>query len=347
MEKGIIKKPLLVCIVALAVFFCQKAEAAALTEAYVRIDRMKANTATSGTVCAKAATVGTEDQVQLTFPDDFTVTDTEANWIVNDDNLPSGSTFWIGMTDNTTDADDVTGKIVTWPSGNMVVGTLYCFNFSGTNTLTTKNGAADNQTGIIKTLVSSAELDSAKFSLSTITDDQIVITATVPPIFTFNLTGTTDTFSSNLSSTSIVSTTGNDVEISTNANNGWVAWVKSANAGLNSALAGASIGTAGTVNNTPEDLDSVTGYILDVDIKTDSGVGDGTVTQASNWGAEYAGADTTQGGSLATTFQPIAACSGTTGGDALTLIERAKITTVQEPATDYTDTLTVVAAGRF
>jgi hypothetical protein len=31
----------------------------------------------------------------------------------------------------------------------------------------------------------------------------------------------------------------------------------------------------------------------------------------------------------------------------LTLIERAKISAVQAAATDYTDTLTVVAAGRF
>ena len=50
---------------------------------------------------------------------------------------------------------------------------------------------------------------------------------------------------------------------------------------------------------------------------------------------------------LSTTFQAIAAANGTTAGDVLTLIERAKVTATQEAAGDYTDTLTVIAAGRF
>ncbi len=87
--------------------------------------------------------------------------------------------------------------------------------------------------------------------------------------------------------------------------------------------------------------------MLDVDITTDSGTGTGTVSQASNYGAEYAGANSTSGGTLSTTFQPIGAANGTTAGDVLTLTERAKITAVQAAANDYTDTLTVVAAGRF
>jgi hypothetical protein len=91
----------------------------------------------------------------------------------------------------------------------------------------------------------------------------------------------------------------------------------------------------------------VTGYVLDTNITTDSATGTGTVSQAAGYGAEYNGTNSTSGGALSTTFQPIAAANGTTDGDVLTLIERAKITAVQAAATDYTDTLTVVAAGRF
>jgi hypothetical protein len=116
---------------------------------------------------------------------------------------------------------------------------------------------------------------------------------------------------------------------------------------LNSAGTGASIPTAGSVDNSPTDLTSVTGYVLDVNITTDSATGTGTVSQAADYGAEYNGTNTTSGGTLSTTFQPIAASSGTTDGDVLTLIERAKISAVQAAATDYTDTLTIVAAGRF
>jgi len=191
-----------------------------------------------------------------------------------------------------------------------------------------------------------ATIESSGYALSIVSDDQIVVSATVPATFTFTLSGNTDSFTSNLS-TSITSTSGRTVTIATNAASGWVAWVKSANAGLNSSSTGATISTAGTVNDTPEDLDSVNGYVLDVDITTDHGTGTGTVQQNPGYGDEYAGADTTEGGSLSTTFQPIAECTGTTAGDVLTLTERAKITAVQAAATDYADTLTVVAAGRF
>ena len=116
---------------------------------------------------------------------------------------------------------------------------------------------------------------------------------------------------------------------------------------MNSATTSGTIATAGSVDDSPTDIAASTGYVLDVDVTTDSGTGTGTVSQAAGYGAEYNGTNTTSGGTLSTTFQPIAASSGTTGGDVLTLIERAKIVATQAAASDYTDTLTVVAAGRF
>lgn len=316
--------------------------AANLEQAYVRLDRLAASTATGGLVCAQADTVATEASVQVTFPSGYTVNTTASNWTVTTTNLPSGATAWpsIGT------ASAVSGQTVTFPSGDLTVSTLYCFNFSGTSTLTT-GSAGNDQTGTITTRTSApATIDSSGYALSIVSNDQIVVTATVPATFSFALSGNTDTFTSSLSTTT-TSTSGRTVTISTNAASGWVAWVRSANAGLNSASTGASIATAGSVDNTPTDLASSTGYVLDVNITTDSGTGTGTVTQASNYGAEYNGTNTTSGGTLSTTFQPIAASDGTTDGDVLTLIERAKITAVQAAATDYTDTLTVVAAGRF
>jgi hypothetical protein len=228
----------------------------------------------------------------------------------------------------------------------MSVGTLYCFNFSGTSTLT-NNSAGDDQTGTITTRTSGpATIDSTEFAVSIISDDQIAISAIVPPTFSFALGANADSFTSDLSTTT-TSTSGVTATISTNAASGWVAWVKSANAALDSANTGSSIATAGSVDNSPTDLASTTGYVLDVDITTDSGTGTGTVTQASGYGAEYAGSNTTSGGTLSTTYQPIAAADGTTDGDVLTLIARAKISAVQPAASDYTDTLTVIGAGRF
>lgn len=261
----------------------------------------------------------------------------------NNTNLPSGATAWVGIGT----ASLVATQNVTFPSGDLVVGTLYCFNFSATSTLTTGT-AGNDKTGVVTTEATGpTTIDSSGYALAIVSNDQIVVSATVPATFSFALSGNTDTFTSNLSSSAVVSTTGRTVTIGTNAASGWVAWVKSANAALNSVSTSSTIATAGSVDNTPTNLNPTTGYLLDVDITTDSGTGTGTVTQAANYGAEYAGATTEEGGSLATTFESIAASSGTTDGDVLTLIERAFISAVQAAATDYTDTLTIVAAGRF
>jgi hypothetical protein len=324
------------------VLWSAPAHAAGLTFATLRLDRMKASTTTGGMVCAKSATASVETTVKVTFPTGFTVNSTAANWTVTTTNIPADATAWIGIGT----ASLVSGQDVTFPSGDMVVGTLYCFNFTGTSTLTTGTAGID-KTGVITTqLAGPTTIDTASYATAIVSDDQIVVTATVPATFSFALSGNTDTFTGNLSTTT-TSTSGRTVTIATNAASGWVAWVKSANAALNSASTGAAIATAGSIDNAPTDLASATGYVLDVNITTDSGTGTGTVSQASNYGAEYNGTNTTSGGTLSTTFQPIAAANGTTDGDVLTLIERAKISAVQAAATDYTDTLTVVAAGRF
>jgi hypothetical protein len=319
------------------------ASAANLSTTIVKLDRLKAATATGGTICAKPTTASTEASVQVTFPAGFTLNSTAANWTTTTTNLPSGTSAWVGVGTATA----VAGQVVTFPSGELVVGTTYCFNFSGTTTLT--NGTAGNdKLGTVATRDAAlATIDSANYALSIVSDDQIVINAVVPPIFSFALSGNTDAFTGNLSSSSVTSTSGRTASVATNANNGWVTWVKSANAGLNSAVTAASIATAGSVDDAPTDLSGTTGYALDVDITTDSAQGTGTVTQAAGYGAEYNGVGASSGGTLSTDFQPIAASSGTTGGDVLTLTERARVTAVQPAANDYTDTLTVIAAGRF
>lgn len=351
MQKSIVRKIsivniwMLMALLLAPVLFSQKAEAANLSEAYVRLDRLKASTATGGTVCAKSTTVSVETTVKVTFPASLTVNGTAANWTTSVTNLPAGSTAWIGIGTATL----VAGQDVTFPSGNMVVGTLYCFNFSGTNTLTTGTSGND-QVGIITTqLAGPTAIDIASYALAVITDDQIVISAVVPPLFSFSLAGgNTDAFTTNLS-TGVVSTSGKTFTVTTNAANGWVAWVKSATAnGLTSASTGANIPAAITANdNTPTVLGANKGYVVDVDFTDSATATTGTVSQASDWGAEFDGDGATSGGTAETTFRPIASADGVTDGDTVTLTERASISALQKAATDYTDTLTVVAAGRF
>lgn len=331
---------LLLIVLIAPLLFAYSAEAASLQQGMVRLDRLATGATTGGTVCAKTAVTpdATETDVVVTFPTGFTVNATAANWTTTVSNLPSGASAW-NITSSV--ASGVSGQAVTFLSPNLTANTLYCFNFSGTTTLT--NGSAGgSQTGTIAT-----GGDSSSYALAIVASgqDQISVTATVPATFTFALGATTAAIGT--LSTTTASATGVTATIGTNAASGWVAWVKSANAALNSASTGATVATAGTVNDAPSDLAGLDGYVLDVNITTDSGTGTGTVSQAAGYGAEYNGTNTTSGGTLSTTFQPIAASSGTTDADVLTLIVRAKISAVQAAASDYADTLTVVAAGRF
>src|SRR6266403_2145315 len=71
------------------------ANAATLTQSFVRFDRMKMSQATTGTVCAKTATVGAETQVQVTYPTGYTL-GTSGNFTTSTTNLawPASASAW-------------------------------------------------------------------------------------------------------------------------------------------------------------------------------------------------------------------------------------------------------------
>lgn len=335
----------LLCILTIGFLFftlSQQASAAQLSEAYVRLDRMKASQTTGGTICAKIATIaGTDAKLKVTFPTGFTVNSTPGNWTVTTTNLPAGSTAMPGIAT----ATDATGQVVTFPISDISSNsTLYCFNFSGTSTLTNATAGNDKTGSISITTSGDVEIDGGIYALSIISDDQVVITATVPATFSFALGANTQSLGT-LSTGSITSGTGVSVTVGTNAGNGWLGWVLSANAALNSASTGDSIATVGTVDAAPSTLSAGTeGYVLDADLTTDSGTaGTGAVTV----NAEYNGDSTAKGGTLTTTFSEFASADGPSDGDVITLIPRAAISALTQAGTDYTDTLTVVGAGHF
>lgn len=345
-QRTVVIESIVLFLVIVLPILSEKAQAGELTKTFIRLDRMKTSEFTSGLVCAQvpAGNSATETDVQVTFPVELTVSATTSNWTVATTDIPSDATAWPGIGTATA----VSGQTVTFPSTNLAASTFYCFRWTNTSAALQNPGSTgSNLTGTVQTRASGpTNVDSKQYALAIISNDQIAVSATVPPTFSFSLSGNTSALGT-LSSSSISSGTAVTATIGTNAASGWVAWVKSANAALNSASTGASIATAGTINDTPEDLDSVTGYVLDVDKTTDA-AGGCTLQQNPSYGDEYDGADATQGGSLSTTFQPIAECvTGTANNDVITLTPRAKIVTTQAAATDYTDTLTVVGAGRF
>lgn len=343
------KAQLFLAFVSLMFLFLASAKtvsAAPLTNSMVRLDRMSTSTATTGTVCANPATTATENDVQITFPTGFTVSETLGDWTVTTTNLPefngTVATAWPSIAQAT--AADNTTKVVTFPSGDLTPGTIYCFNWDDSAALTTQGGAASDISATITTRDSNpTNIDSTDFAIAVISDDQVVLTATVPPTFSFTLGENTETFTTDLSSSSVVSTDGVTVTIGTNAANGWLAWIVSANQGLDSSTTSETIDTGGSIDDACTTLTTGSDfYQLDVDLTQDSGTGDGTVDIDD----EYDCAATT-GGTLPSAFEEIAEGDGTTAGDILTLIARATITAVKAAADDYTDTWTIVGAGNF
>jgi hypothetical protein len=315
--------------------------AASLTGTSIRFNRMKASTASTFrlTFTVPSGNTGTEDNIYISFPDAYTVATSGLTASV----ASCGATSLPGTLSvsgsNTTSSKNITISGVT----NLSATTSYCVDIDKTST----NDPVTNPTAGLYSLEvrtrdsGNTNIDTATLGARVISDDQIVVSAVVPPSFNFVLDGNTTSFTSGLDSGSVIHTTARTITITTNATQGWIAWAKGANTGLTSAAAGHTI--AATTPGTAATLSSGTeGYVLGVD-KTDAG-GGGTVTVAT----AYQGTSGDENGSgLDTTFRQIAGANGTANGDVLTLYGKAAINAMTPAGIDYTDTWTVIGAGSF
>lgn len=344
---SVINTVAIIATLVLPFFATQDAKAANLQKLSVRLDRMAANTFTSGMVCATPATTSTTTNIDVavTFPTNYVLSPTLTDWTTSTTNIPATASVWPNI--SATTASNVTGQTVTWTYAvaTLTAGTTYCFNWTNsTAALKTPVAAVSNAIGSVATHIAGPTLtDSAQYALSTIsTGDQISISGTVNPTFTYTLSATSSNFSTignsvvNASSSPVVS-------IVTNARNGWVTWVKDANNGtLNSAGTGTNIPTPGAVGGASYNLGDA-GHIAS------GGFGLGVTVSGGSAAADaaYNGAVAGYAGTLANTFRPIASSTTYSSADTVTLIPRVIASTTQAPANDYTDTLTVVAAGQF
>jgi hypothetical protein len=314
------------------------AKAADLDQSFVRFDRLKISTQTTGTVCAEPSTAQSEASVQVVFPTGYTL-GAAGTFTVNTTDLawPSGGTPWTGIGT----ASNVTSQTVTFPSGELAVGTLYCFNWTNSAAVQVKSSATSSNVGSITTRTSApATIDTAEYSTVSIADDQITVSASVPQSFSFALSGNVDALGSLTAGLVTTSPTPRTVTVNTNSANGWMVWARDANTGLASTSASTTIasttpGTNSTLNGSAE------GYNLGV--TTTQGGGTGTITTA----AAFVGTGAGQGGGLDTSLRTLTSSNGTAQNAVLTLKNNVSISTLTAAATDYTDTITVVGAGLF
>lgn len=334
-----------------AVPFVQRAHAATMEQVFVRFDRMKVNTTTTGTVCINPGTSSNDVKTwTVTFPDDYTVSNTVSNWQttnISTDDLawPDGAEAWPNATSATA---SVNGQTVTWTNASaqtMNNDTLYCYNWTNSAALTVKSGAGASNIGTVATQDSNADtIDEGSFATASITDDQIVVTATVPVAFSFALSGNTDELGDLSSSTIASSPTPRTATINTNAKNGWMVWARDTNAGLTSASASYTIESncsGGTGSNSTLSP-GTEGYNLGV-TDTQAG-GEGAITVNAVFDS---GGTPGNGGGLCTDYQTLAASDGSADDAVLTLTNNVTISGATPAATDYTDTITIVGAGLF
>ena len=334
-------------------FLNPKKANATVTQGFVRIDRHGTLEAISGSACIKTTTSGTETNVTIVFPADWTISSTASNWVANNTNLPydptsisTQATLWPGIT-NSEAAASVNGNSVTWAGSDISSSTtFYCFNFTGASS--TIGAAGNNKIGQLKTQGGSPYVDTIDWATSVVTADadQITVTASVSAQLTFSLSSNTAALGT-LSSSTTTAASGINQTVSTNARNGWASWIKSETNGgsdygaLQSSVAGnAQIDSVGTYDNAVTALSSTGGYVLDVDV----GSGCDTTCVAD----EYETANADSGGILSyNIFRQTANDTTPTSGDIVSLVVKARSSATTPAASDYTDTLTVVAAGSF
>lgn len=217
--------------------------------------------------------------------------------------------------------------------------TSYCGVLTG-SAVTNPSSATANDTAIL-----TAGSDAAQtIALDVISNDQVTVSATVPPSFTLALSGNTDNFTSNLSTGSIDSTTGVTATVNTNAVSGWFLWGSDANTGIKSTIqnytvASTTPGTNATISSGSE------GYV--------TGLPAGGITQGSGSGGTtsattaYASSGSGNGSGLDVTPRQLATSNGTANGASVTVKEFATIKGTTPAANDYADTITLVGAGSF
>lgn len=220
----------------------------------------------------------------------------------------------------------------------LAASTSYCAILSSASAVT--NPTATGQSNVVLT----AGSDSVTDAINVISNDQVVVSATVPAAFTLALSPNTDSFTSNLASGSVIGTTGVTATVNTNAKSGWYLWGSDSNTGLKSpaqanyTIASKTPGSNGSLSAGTE------GYL--------TGLPAGGITQGSGAGVTsattaYASSGSGNGSGLDGTQRQVASSTGTANGAVVTIKEYAAISGVTPASSDYTDTITLVGAGSF
>ncbi len=332
------------------------AGATQLTQAGVRLGRLgiSASTTNDMLVTFKLNTTPTTvAKIKITFPTGFTLTPgTPTPAITGFPNTPASISALPGSLTSavTSSGAGLGGTIVVsgLTSASLVNTTLYGFiiptgSIANPGTAGQYNVAVESDTGA-SALVDSTTTPVFIFGGST-NQDQVVVSASVAPNFSFSLSANTDTVPK-IDPSTIQTSSGVTMTVGTNSSLGYTAYVKSANAALTSTISSGTPINTGTFDGTP---DTVTAGTTKYGLVPSTGTACSSCTGSITYDAEYVIADGTHAGSFpaSAAFASFVSRNGYTNADQILLKERAAVATTVGYANDYTDTLTVVAAGNF
>jgi hypothetical protein len=360
-------------------FIGGNASAAALNgqfgKVFVRFDSLKAlDTGVTGRACFQPSVTTAINSVQIVFPQDsgtdYSLNTTAANWTITTsplDTTPS-ETAATGIGTTATSIVNTAPKSLSINFTSPLtpsLGTLYCFNWSGTSTLTMPSaGATENVGGVVNTYSAvnngGTWINSSSYSepqtVATV-GDTVAVNAVVPPSFSFALNGSTDTFATNLSASSVNTSNGALKGIvTTNAASGWVVWAKDVQGTGNTCTKGGlwsptklyCIQSAATANSAPALVTTgAENYAFSVNNNTTGTAGTCTLVNVASYnydGITHAG----YGGVLSNTaYNPIASCNGTSTASNVYFQELVTTTGATPAANDYADTIQLTGAGQF
>jgi hypothetical protein len=174
--------------------------------------------------------------------------------------------------------------------------------------------------------------------------DQVTVNASVAPNFTFQLSANSDTIPQ-VDSSTVKTSGGITMTVATDSPLGYTAYVKSAQGSLTSATNPGTPIATGTFDGTP---DSFPAGATKYGFVPSTGAACSTCTGSISYDGEYNGiTGSTAGAFNSTNFASFVSRSGYTNSDQITLKERVTVANTVGYANDYTDTLTIVAAGNF
>jgi hypothetical protein len=332
-----------------------KTQATSLNQAGVRLGRL-GNAASTGNdllVTFKPKTsAGTVAKVDVVFPTGFAIATGTPSTGTTFPATPASITAPTGLA-ATAAATSGTKDIMASGMSTLSASTLYGFTIpSGTVTnpssagqynVTVCTGTASLTAGCASNVIDTTMVPVYIYGASA-NMDQVVVTGSVANNFSFALSANTDTIPS-VDPTTIQTSSGVNMTVSTNSGLGYTAYIKSGQSYLSSANNPGTNITTGTFNASP---DTVTAGTTDYGFVPSTGTAGSTSTGSIAYDGEYNVSDGTHAGSFnSTNYASFVSRNGYTNGDIIALKERVAVTSTIAAATDYTDTLTIVAAGNF